>query len=597
MNKESTIHKQYQNVFIRFICISIFAFAFEGSHSFCYTPGSINGKYEFKFLGYVYQSLDGNGSGWNWRSAILSHYGSRENVWQSCIPSAYVDNGGDLYALFLWNIWSRGVDYWYRRISLKNESKALEPSDVWVHIAPWPLIGNFSLKDDPYLETFSGDTTYFKKFIYNIFNPCIAQNVGSDTDYLNCFCYISPTRFQNAEDTEGFLWFKIKKTDGSITKVNYYNGHNQDNLFSFHHQKPRRDSDSHMFQPVMGNYQAWEDAGKVHFNWIGLRLKQDATTAKPRCLYNGSVGMYEWFRENYSGCYSLPYRVIKYGGYVYVIVTGTCTGGCAIHKQDSNALNHLTGISWATDPFRSMYHTTSDTPYAAQDYDFCILDNPDNPAKPVFCVLGLRPTHPTQTGETSLGNQINPYWGSTYINWGTSEIVLILSSCAWDTKNDVWVKQLDAIEDPQNVIYTTGKTSFQDSCSLLCNCYSKSYVGYGEKQLFKNTHKCVVYKAASGAQYLIYCYCYPGKTKQLYLGYARIFVENNKARLLTKCEFRASEEPWRESFGDFRYCSRIVSLDCKNGHVWITWVDDGCRSGDLCQYNCFHILAKDLVGE
>ena len=83
----------------------------------------------------------------------------------------------------------------------------------------------------------------------------------------------------------------------------------------------------------------------------------------------------------------------------------------------------------------------------------------------------------------------------------------------------------------------------------------------------------------------------------MYLGYAPIYVKDGKVHLLTKCEFRASEEPWSDSFGDFRYCTRIVSLDCKNGHVWITWVDDCCWFGDACQYNYFHILAKDLVGE
>lgn len=74
-------------------------------------------------------------------------------------------------------------------------------------------------------------------------------------------------------------------------------------------------------------------------------------------------------------------------------------------------------------------------------------------------------------------------------------------------------------------------------------------------------------------------------------------MKNDKAHLLTKYEFRASQEPWSDSFDFFRYCARIVSLDCKNGHLWITWVDDGYQVGDLCRYNYFHILAKDLVGE
>lgn len=92
-------------------------------------------------------------------------------------------------------------------------------------------------------------------------------------------------------------------------------------------------------------------------------------------------------------------------------------------------------------------------------------------------------------------------------------MVLILSSYAWNMTDTTWVGDADSCEDLQNIIYTTGKTSFQDSCSADCGCYSNSYVDYGGKQLFKHTHKCMVYKAASGNQYLIYCYCYPGKTK------------------------------------------------------------------------------------
>ena len=63
-------------------------------------------------------------------------------------------------------------------------------------------------------------------------------------------------------------------------------------------------------------------------------------------------------------------------------------------------------------------------------------------------------------------------------------------------------------------------------------------------------------------------------------------------------EFRAGSEQWSDSFGDFTVCSRIVSMDCKNGNLWITWLDDGLRfNGELCRFNYFYIKAKDLIGE
>ena len=92
-----------------------------------------------------------------------------------------------------------------------------------------------------------------------------------------------------------------------------------------------------------------------------------------------------------------------------------------------------------------------------------------------------------------------------------------------------------------------------------------------------------------------YCYCYPGKKKQLYLGYAPITIDaNNKVHLMTKCEFKSPDtsENWGDSFGEFTSCARIISMDCKKGHLWITWLNATDSS-----YKCFHMQAKDLVGE
>ena len=116
---------------------------------------------------------------------------------------------------------------------------------------------------------------------------------------------------------------------------------------------------------------------------------------------------------------------------------------------------------------------------------------------------------------------------------------------------------------------------------------------YDTDQPYKNTHKCCVYEASSDNQYIIYCYCHPGRTKQLYFGYAACWVDSSyKVRLGPKCEFRETSSQWSSSFSNFTSCARIVSLDCKNGHIWITWMDAN-DSG----YYYFHILAKDLVGE
>ena len=63
---------------------------------------------------------------------------------------------------------------------------------------------------------------------------------------------------------------------------------------------------------------------------------------------------------------------------------------------------------------------------------------------------------------------------------------------------------------------------------------------------------------------------------------------------------------WGDSFGAFTECSRIISMNLKNGHLWITFMKDtGIDATDQSAedkqaagcYRCFHILAKDLIQE
>lgn len=106
-----------------------------------------------------------------------------------------------------------------------------------------------------------------------------------------------------------------------------------------------------------------------------------------------------------------------------------------------------------------------------------------------------------------------------------------------------------------------------------------------DKRLYLNTQMMVPYFAASGQKYFIYAYCYPGHSRELHLGYAPFMIDDDDhVRLLPKSEFRP--------FGNFTSCSRIISMDLKNGHLWITFMNS-----DSTAYYAFHISAKDLVGE
>lgn len=127
-------------------------------------------------------------------------------------------------------------------------------------------------------------------------------------------------------------------------------------------------------------------------------------------------------------------------------------------------------------------------------------------------------------------------------------------------------------------------------------------------RLYLNSHKIVPYTSPTGKHYMIYAYCYPGKKEQLYLGYVQYFVDkDNAVRLLTKMEFKSStEDDWGDSFGDLVHCSRIISMDLKNDHLWITFIkdtdtevavdNDSEKKAAGC-YRYFHILVKDLIQE
>ena len=140
----------------------------------------------------------------------------------------------------------------------------------------------------------------------------------------------------------------------------------------------------------------------------------------------------------------------------------------------------------------------------------------------------------------------------------------------------------------QNILLDTGvKCGVNDAVSI----WNKTATD--DKRLFLNTHKICTYKSPkTGLDYLFYCYCYPGKSKQLYLGYAPYYIDkkdNYNVVLLTKTEFRDKEG---NSFGTFKSCSRIISMDCRNGQLWITWMNK-----DNSMYSVFHIKAEDLIGD
>jgi len=396
----------------------------------------------------------------------------------------------------------------------------------------------------------------------------------------------------NGKDDEGILMLKIKKSGLSIVSQTFYSRHNKNNHFSFHYQRPRRDSDSYAFGTECGNYQAWVDTDNngtdhVHLNWIALETKNNFSTTRIYQLYvnTGEITVRASSACSSGGRCIFP-RTIKFCEYIYTM--HSWYGLTSIQKQ-KNETNTEVAVNLTTlqnGLFSYTNHSQAHNAYTAKNYDFCIIDNGGSP---IFCVLGLRATSETDNTKTSLSGKNNKRWTKECFQ-NTSKIVLILSSFT-SSDSSINITNSRSIEDPQNIIYSTGKTTDQ-SCSTTCGCYSNTYADYGDKQLFKNTHKLVAYTSKSGNKYIIYCYCYPGKSKQLVLGYAPYYISNNKVHLLTKME--VAPPPTNNVYveGGFASCSKIKFMALKNGQLWIQWIN-----ADSTKEYSFHIAAKDLVGE
>lgn len=239
---------------------------------------------------------------------------------------------------------------------------------------------------------------------------------------------------------------------------------------------------------------------------------------------------------------------------------------------------------------------------SAYNFDFCILNKDGTPCtkaspddtnedtRKILCVFSLG------GGGDHTGMISNLNWEKTYINWGVtcaagiiSSVLLPANGGSIDTTYGAWA---------QNTIYVTGLQRGNGPVSITNTEKSDEY------RLYLNSHKIVPYTSPSGKHYMIYAYCYPGKKEHLYLGYAQYFIDSKyRVRLLSQTEFRDASG---NSFGNFTHCSRIISMDLKNGHLWITFVKDtgwdateqekDVKKKAGCYYY-FHILASDLIQE
>ena len=572
--------------------IGLIGIIFSLQDSFGYTPGSISEKY---------QSSTIESSIWDswWLATTMTDNWGKQVVRQSLAPSAMVDANGTLFTLNFYNsVSSDGIYFHLRKYTENNYSVSSTKTTVypWTHfgtdirsVVPSDTPVVLSMGTRPDLSKKSDDPFYFKSYIHNTYNGCIAQDVNTvASDRVVLFFPIANLRIAaSSGDFAGILQYTYNKS--TMERANtpgVYSGWNQDNGYSYYHWRPRRNHDSHDYNIELGNYTAWHYGGKVHLNWIATKTAKGFDNTGICWQYNdnwdhwNSADFYNSGNEA-TGIATYP-RYIRFGDYTYglysreggsyTIITrsGVSDGSFSSHQDWHSCFRNKNHLNEAFN-----YHTT-------HQYDFCIVKASDGTG--IICMLGIRPVQENSTDGTVLSAVKDSRWSSTHLSGGRNHYALMLSSCK------IGEDPGPCYEDPQNMIYTTELTT-GSACPVTCSC-SRTAGEYKTTQLYKNTHKCCVYET-NGNQYIIYCYCYPGKTKQLYLGYARCWIDSNyKVQLGPKFEFRETASPWSNSFSNFTSCARIISMDCRNGHLWITWM-----SADDSSYYYFHIRAKDLVGE
>ena len=527
---------------------------------------------------------------------MKNNWGSEAAVRESFAPSAMVDWNGDLYTASVCGFDGSGIRLCLKK-NINGRTSLTNLFSPWTYI-PYTTVSD-CVKTEPNLTGYVGASSQFNKNIHNAFMPTLVQEPEEYSDYLRMFLLIPPTRLMYARykdgynSIEGMMSFRFKKSELACNNnnCNFYSHKDNDNL-SLWAQCERRFS-SHKYPIVNSNYVAFMWAGNYptsmwlyHFAGNVDEKKFLYYIKTATALVEKEHGKIQPLEEPFlSESVRIANRFIKMDGYIYWISWGL---GYWIRVAMPDLDNQYYKAQLAPGIYTESGFGAECSPY---DYDFCLLKNKATNT----IVLGLLCFGAnSNTSWTSLSNTYN--WTSTYCSWTTKNVSLVLRSFPltsgtayqefdyangykWAPKNYDW---------PQNMIYTTSiERASGSACNLSDTSKSDVY------RLYLNTHRVCTDVTNPDSPYIFYCYCYPGKKKHLYLGYARYYFDsNNRIMLGTQYEFRSSPNQWSDSFGSFTSCSRIISMDCKNGHLWVTWMN-----ADNTEYYAFHILVKDLVGE
>jgi hypothetical protein len=514
-----------------------------------YTP-PFSGKYVQGSCLYPYEKRGA------WYNALKSLWGSDDAVLGSMHPGFLVDTSGTLYYITPdAGGWFGGKSYYFVKVSTSGNLTHVRYDFDSMIGYPGKWDGDASPKE----------TTNFNK-AWIALTPCIANEVNGTGNFFNVLIYQIPSRWWwtsgDAQVGEGFFWFKVNKSDLTINN-SYYYSYGDGKAHKAHGGLSRRGISTNQIGCV-ALYN--ENSNKIGVWWLNSISPYWSSVENQMYLcadvYNVSNGsVLSGIRCSGSSCYDHAYnlepRVFMNGDYVYLL---TMRNGYHpfISKIDPGSGNVSTSYSasWG----KCLHGSSENATECCYHSDMAMVRASDGTH--VFVVLMYSAgSRCNSMNDTSAGPN---RWNSNYTPWSDSNIVLHVQS---STNGSNWAS------GPENIIYHTSVSTGNASVATTTSSAT----------LYKSTHKLVVY-----SNYIIYAYCYPGKTQQLILGVARYNVDtNHNVHLSTKVDFKDANGT---SFGNLTDCSRILFMDVKGNHLWLTWM-----SADNTTIYHFHVNPQDLI--
>ncbi len=401
-----------------------------------------------------------------------------------------------------------------------------------------------------------------KQRLWVNFTPSVAYE-SVETDYVYVVFYVLPNRFSASGTTnEGFVFMKFRKSDLDLA-----GDHSMSSVAS----KFVNFSDSSLLKfssSTCGYVTEFCYSGLPPFNNCTINqccflacVNNDAVSVYYTNDYNSSSANTNSFGLREVACStdlsavksmrsdtggwetSTPRalkRILTYEGSTYLLIVNAGWFLRFFKIVPSVSMSFCRSCYYYGAYMHTISWTTSDCSY---DGDMGIVKANDG----TIIDLGL---------QLSCSYHIkNSTWSTDKISSDTmnNKIVLFLQSGSSSVPDwsGYWYG------GPENIIYVSGVNKYGGSInSSTCS----------EATLYRNTYKFVAYN-----NYIIYAYCYPGRTKQLILGAARYYIDSQyQVHLLTKTEFRDKDN---NSFGTLTNCDHLMFMDVRNGHLWLAWMD------------------------